>query len=98
MCPPIFEDVYNLKPTNKYTLRDNDFCENCSSPFVIMNAFLNLYVELISKQFVSTYRRPFLWNRIVQGKFDFPEDPSFPLFKCKLKEILFSLENVTTYF
>ena len=40
MCPPIFEDVYNLKSRNKYT-------------FVIMIAFLNLYVELISKSFVS---------------------------------------------
>ena len=85
LCPPIFKNLYNLRPENKYTLRDNGclFEPLCRTDF---------------DKFSVDYRGPFLWNKIVRGKFYFPELPSFLSFRYRLKKQIFSLENALTYF
>ena len=83
--PPMFQDLYKIKQENKYTLRDSGclFEPLCRTEF---------------SKFSINYRGPFLWNKIAQGKFYFPDLPSFLPFKYRLKEEVCSIENLLTYF
>jgi len=85
LSPYVFRDIYKLKPINKYTLRRNQSLlePKCRTNF---------------DQFSITYRGPYLWNKIVLGNFQFSDEPSLPFFRSSLKKLIFSLENIVTYF
>jgi len=85
ICPNIFNDIYALKPANKYTLRDDGVL---STPAIRTD---------LSK-FCINYRAPHLWNKIILEKNVLPENLSIPVFKKKLKEVVFTTTEITKYF
>ena len=84
-APSIFHNLYTLKPPNKYTMRNN-----------------NLLIEPLKRtkfgQFSISFRGPYLWNKILANKPNIWNIEYYPLFKKKLKETIFSLNNIEIYF
>ena len=70
---------------NKYTLRNANLLHQpfCRKEF---------------SKFSINHRAPYLWNNLVQGKFDLPDVPSLSSFKYHLKKALFSIEDILIYF
>ena len=85
ISPPVFKDFLNLKPTNKYELRNINFLEK---PFCHTNF----------NQFCLAYRAPHLWNKLVLPNFDFDLTSSLHLFKNKAKSFILSQNNILQYF
>jgi hypothetical protein len=85
LSPNVFINLCSMKPINKYTLRND---KNLKEPFC----------QTKFEQFSISYRGPSLWNKIVLPNFDFSLKWTFSSFKRKLKEIIFSIENIYIYF
>jgi hypothetical protein len=85
LCPPIFNDIYTLKPINKYTLRNEGLLFEPT-----------IHTDL--SKFCINYRAPHLWNMIIPGKINLPKTPSLSSFKKVLKESLIQIDIVNIYF
>ena len=85
LCPVSFSDLYSCKEKNKYILRNNNFIRQ---PKCKTN---------IGKSCIP-FRGAFLWNKIVLKNFDFTHEWSYPVFKKKLKEIIFKIDDIFLYF
>ena len=78
--PPVFCNIFTHTTKTKYALRNEYSIEEplCQTNF--------------SQYFIS-YRRPYLWNKIVISKnVTFGESDSHQAFKCELKRFLLSVE------
>ena len=85
LCPPIFNEIYTLKPINKYTLRNE-------------GSLFEPTIHTDLSKFCINYRAPHLWNKIILGKINLPETPSLSFFKKVLKESLIQIDIVNIYF
>ena len=85
-CPKAFENLFTLKPKNKYQLK-----RSCT--------LLELFCQSKFSQLCISYRGPHLWNITVLSKnTGLEQSITLKLFKEKLKAYLFTLDNVTFLF
>ena len=85
-CPKAFENVFTLKPKNKYQLK-----RSCT--------LLEPFCKSKFSQLCINYRGPHLWNTIVLSQnTDLEQSITLKLFKEKLKAYLFTLDEVTFLF
>ena len=85
-CPKAFENLFSLKPKNKYQLKRN---------WVLLKHFRKSKFS----QVCINYRGPHLWNTIVlRQNTDLEQSITLKLFKERLKAYLFTLNDVTFLF
>ena len=85
-CPKAFENLFTLKPKNKYQLE-----RSCT--------LLELFCKSKFSRLCINYRGPHLWNTIVLSQNTDLEHPTtLKSFKEKLKAYLFTLDDVTFLF
>lgn len=87
LCPSIFNDIYVMKPKNKYTMRNNKslYEPPCRTNF---------------NKFCISYRGPYLWNKIIIPFFSSVDlnGYTYSLFSSQLKRLLFLIENTNPFF
>ena len=82
-CPKAFENLFTLKPKNKYQLK-----RSC--------ALLEPLCKSKFSQLCINYRGPYLWNTIVLSQnTNLEQSTTLKVFKEKLKAYLFTLDDVT---
>ena len=84
-APFVFHNLYTLKPPSKCSLRTGNV----------------LSIPLKRRkfgQFSLYFHGPYLWNKILAQKTFVCNLEYYPLFKNKLKEVIFSLNDATLYF
>ena len=80
----VFHNLYTLKLPNKYSLRTD--------------TLLSIPLKRTKfGQFSIYFRGPYLWNEILVKKTFICNLEYYPLFKNRLKEVTFSLNDVTLY-
>ena len=84
VCPKAFENLFTLKPKNKYQLK-----RSCT--------FLEPFCKSKFSQLCINYRGPHLWNTVVQNT-DLEQSTILKVFEEKLKAYLFTLDDVTFLF
>ena len=85
-CPKAFENLFTLKPKNKYQLK-----RSCT--------LLAPFCKSKFSQLCINYRGPHLWNTIVLSQnTDLEQSTTLKIFKEKLKVYLFTIDNVTFFF
>ena len=85
-CPKAFENLFSLKPKNKYQLK-----RSCT--------LLEPFCKSKFSQLCINYRCPHLWNTIVLSQnTDLEQSITLKLFKERLNTYLFTLDNVTFWF
>ena len=83
-APIAFHNLYTLKSPSKYFLRTGNLL---SIPFKRKKF----------GQFSIYFRGPYLWNKILAKKTLICNLEYYPLFKNRLKEVIFSLNDATLY-
>jgi hypothetical protein len=83
--PPIFHDLYKLRPKNKYTLR---YEGTLSTPLC----------KTKYSQFTMSYRAPNLWNLLILPSKEMNSTESPMVFKNKAKTAVAGLENYQDFF
>ena len=85
-CPKAFENLFTLKPKNKYQLK-----RSCT--------LLERFCKSKFRKLCINYRGPHLWNTIVLSQnTDLEQSITLKLFKERLKAYLFTLDDVTFLF
>ena len=84
-APFAFHNLYTLKPPSKYSLRTGNVL---SIPLKRTKC----------GQFSIYFRGSYLWNKFLSQKTFICNLEWYPLFKNRLKEVIFSLNNATVYF
>ena len=85
-CPKAFENLFTLKPKNKYQLK-----KSCT--------LLKPFCKSKFSKLCINYRGPHLWNTIAVGQnTDLEQSITLKLFKERLKAYLFTLDDVTFLF
>ena len=84
LCPKILSNIYIVKSENKYTMRNRFISEPRCRTSV--------------SRFCITYRAPYLWNKIILPLFSSTDELTYPLFSSKLKEYIFTINNIKPYF
>ena len=85
-CPKAFENLFTLKPKNKYQLK-----RSCT--------LLELFCKSKFSQLCINYRDPHLWNTIVlRQNTDLEQFTILKVFKEELKAYLFTLDDVAFLF
>ena len=84
--PKAFENVFTLKPKNKYQLKRS-------------STLLKPFCKSKFSQVCINYRGPHLWNTIVLSQYtDLKQSTTLKIFKEKLKTYLSTLDDVTFLF
>jgi hypothetical protein len=83
--PPIFHDLFKLKPQNKYTMRSEGTLETplCRTTY---------------SQFRISYRAPNLWNKLILPNNYLTTSESYSSFKNKVKLIFSSYKDIFEFF
>ena len=82
IAPFVFHNLYTLKPLSKYSLRT----DNLLSMPLKWTKF---------GQFSISFRGRYLWNKIFTKKTHICSLEYYPLFRNRLKEVIFSLNDTT---
>ena len=82
-APEIFQNIYTLKGSGKYTTRSNQL----HTPVIKSNY----------EKFIVTYRAPHLWNNLPNSISD-NNDLSFISFKNEIKKHIKEIDDIFTFF
>ena len=84
-APFVFHNLYTLKLPSKYFLRTDNL--------------LSLPLKITKfGQLSICFRGPYLWNKLLAKKTFICNLECYPLFKNRLKKVIFSLNDTTLYF
>ena len=83
--PPIFHKVFQLKPTNKYTMR---------STGTVLEPICKTKLD----QFSISFRSPHLWNKLIVNNGHHIQTETFCSFLNIVKKALASIDNIFQFF
>ena len=85
-CPKTFENLFTLKPKNKYQLK-----RSCT--------LLDLFCKSKFNQLYIDYRGPHVWNTVALSQnTDLEQSITLKNFKERIKDYLFTLDDITFQF
>ena len=85
ISPPIFHKIFQLKQTNKYTLR---------STGTVLEPIHRTKLE----EFSISFRSPHIWNKLIVTNYHQTQTGTFSSFKNIIKNMLPSTDNILQFF